>query len=259
MSTARTRTKCPLLTLTVGLAALACPAYSNAATVGPLPADAPMPLSAPGSLPAETVQKVPAAAPWRAENTGSFLYFGINRGQLSAQTLAFDTYTADFGSQGYSYPSLDFFSRILTFANPASYSALRDFSLWSRVSVGFATRGAHLQNSQAPAGSGSANDSLSVLSSRIGPVITYGRWSWVKPYAGVELAPYLYQNTSDNASVRQQTGALSWGPVAGVHLPVLLGGRASFFAEYHRTIPIAANGQIYGNADNVSAGAGLAF
>ena len=172
----------------------------------------------------EIAGSLPYSTQWISERTSSYLYVGLNYGQMNSQFLMVDSYQADFGSQGFAYPSIDFFSQILSFAGAESRSSLKDWALWGRYSLGTALRSAQLSSTQTPIDGSVAHDSLLFLSVRLGAMVGYDHWSWVKPFAGLELDPYAYRNTSGISGAEQQGGAFTFGPVVGMHFPLFFGG-----------------------------------
>ena len=219
------------------------------------------PFGLPSSVASESsvVGSLPYSTQWVSEKIGSYLYASYNSAQLANQNLTVNQYVSDFGSASYSFPGVDFFSRIRGFASPESYSWARDLSIWGRYSLGFASRTGHVTSNQTPINSAVASDSLLVLNARVGLLIGFDRLSWLRPYAGFDVSPYFYRNTSDISGVEQQGENLCFGTILGAHFPVLFNGRGSLMAEFRREIAASGSGQIFANSDNYTAGMGLTF
>jgi hypothetical protein len=196
--------------------------------------------------PSEVVGTLPISTQWISEQTSSYLYVTYNASTMGSSTLSVGQYTADFGSTGFAYPSVDFFAHLFSLASPESRSALRDFSVWGRYSLGFADRSANLSAADGSVDSAVENDSLLIFSARVGLLLGYDYPKWVRPYAGFEISPYYFRNTSGISGAEEQGENFTYGPVLGLHFPVLFSGKASLLAEYRRTIP-------------ASSGAGLTF
>ena len=207
----------------------------------------------------ETVGSLPYSDQWISEKTKSYFYLSFNSAQLASPTMTVGQYVSNFGSVDYGFPSVDFFSHLFSFTGPESRSSARDFAIWGRYSLGAADRSGHMNATQTPINSSVESNSLLVVNARIGAVLGWDRWSWIKPYAGVEVDPYFFRNTSDISGAEQQGEAYCFGPVLGAHFPVMMNGRASLLAEYRRIISVQDSGQIFGNSNNFSTGMGLTF
>jgi len=207
----------------------------------------------------QSVMGLPFSNQWIEERISSYLYATYNSANLSSPVLSVDRFATDFGGSGYGFPSVDLFTRLLSFAAADSKSAARDWSLWGRYSVGFADRNGKLVDTESQIDTSAASASLLVISARIGALVGYERWSWIRPYGGWELMPYLFRNTSALTGAEQQGLVFCTGPVLGAHFPILFDGRASLLAEYRRTIPIHDSGQIMAGSNNYTAGLGVTF
>jgi hypothetical protein len=219
--------------------------------------DGPFGLPVSATSPQEVVGALPYSNQWISEQTNSYLYVTYNSSQMSNSTMTVGQYVADFGSSGYSFPSLDLFTHFTSLAGPESRSPLRDFSLWGRYTLGFADRDGSLSSNLTPIDSNVENDSLLIFYARVGLLLGYDHLTWIRPYAGIEVDPYFFRNTSGISGAEQQGGNFNYGPTIGAHFPVFFSGRGSVLAEYHRAIPLSGSGQIYTNSNNYTAGMGL--
>jgi hypothetical protein len=209
--------------------------------------------------PSEVVGSLPYTNQWISEKTNAYLYVTYNSSQMGTNTITVGQYTANFGNAGYSFPGIDFFSHLTALAGPESKSPLRDFSLWGRYSLGFANRDAQLSAAVTPIDGSVEKDSLLIFSARIGLLAGYERLNWFRPYAGIEVDPYFFRNTSGISGAEEQGGNFNFGPVIGAHFPVFFSGKGSILAEYRRVIPLTGSGQIYSSSNNYTAGMGLTF
>jgi hypothetical protein len=216
-----------------------------------------LPVSA--TSPSEVVGELPYTTQWVSEKTNAFLYVTYNSSQMESSTRTVRQYTADFGGTGYSFPAIDFFSHLASFAGPESQSILRDFSLWGRYSLGVADRSGQLTAADGSIDSSVEKDSLLIFNARIGLLAGYERIKWFHPYAGLEIDPYFFRNTSGISGAEDQGGNFNYGPVIGAHFPVFFSGKASILAEYRRVIPLSGSGQLYTTSNNYTAGVGLDF
>jgi hypothetical protein len=215
-------------------------------------------------LPATTMNQsevvgLPYSNQWISERIASYIYVSYNSAQMNSQSIAVGPYVSNFGSTGYSFPTIDYFNDIVSLAGPESRSFLRDFALTGRYSLGFADRTGQANNTQTPIDSSVENVSLLIFSARVGALLTYEHLSWFRPYAGIEIDPYFFRNTSDLSGAEQQGENFGYGPVVGAHFPVLFGGRASVLAEFHKTLAASGSGQIFSDSTNYTAGMGLTF
>lgn len=216
-------------------------------------------LPASTTTPSEVVGSLPYTNQWISEKTASYLYLSYNSSQMSSRNVTVGQYVSDFGSAGYAFPTIDFFTNFVSLAGPESRSLARDFSFWGRYSLGFADRSGQLSATQTPINGSVENVSLLVFSARVGALLGYERWNWFRPYAGLEIDPYFFRNTSGISGAEQQGENFSYGPVVGAHFPVLLSGHASLLAEFRRTIAASGSGQLFSSANNYTAGMGLTF
>ncbi len=227
----------PMVGMIANLAVFATPAYANEA---------------------EIVTGLPYSTQWIYERTSCFVYLSYNSAQLRDSTLNTDQYSANFGNKGFDYPAFDLFNHIVSFADPESSSRFRDVSLWGRYSLGFADRKGSLSNSRVSLDPNLEKSSLLILTAKIGALLSFDRWDFVKPYAGIELSPYFFRQSADITGAEQQGASYSYGPVVGAHLPLLLNGKVSFMTEYRHST--AGNGsKIIGSSQALSAGMGLAL
>jgi len=118
--------------------------------------------------PSEVVGHLSYSNQWISEKTTSYLYMTYNSAQLESQNMAVGQYVSNFGSSSYGFPSIDFFSHLFSFANAESSSALRDFALWGRYSLGFADRSGHVSSLQSSISNPVDTSSMLLINARIG-------------------------------------------------------------------------------------------
>jgi hypothetical protein len=218
-----------------------------------------LPANATNSVPSDedssagvSVMGLPGSTQSAADRVAGYLYLSYNSAKMSNSSITNSDYVSSFGSTSFGYPSLDFFNRIMFLG--------RDFSFWGRYSIGFADRDGSLSDPDAGiVDSSIEKSSLLLLSARVGALLSYERLSWIKPYAGVEIDPYLYRVNGDLSGADEQAANLNYGPVIGFHAPVFFKGTASVLAEYKLTIASHGTGQIFANSSNFTAGMGLTF
>jgi hypothetical protein len=214
----------------------------------------------------ETVGSLPYSNQWVEEKTGSYLYLAYSSSQLAGAVQTFGEFSSDFNSSGFAFPSVDFFSKFLNFGNIESQSILKDFSLWGRYSLGVAVLNSQVTDSLNPTAV-SASATLFLIAARVGASLEYDRVSWIKPYLGFELDPYIYRNTSstsETTGVERNGVALGLGPVLGAHFPLTFiptfsGGNLSLLGEVRRTFAISMGDQILGSSFDLTGGLGLTF
>ena len=207
----------------------------------------------------ETVGSLSYTNQWIQEKNTTYLYIGYNSASLASPTISENQYTTTFSSNAYSHPSVDLFTHFFSFAGPEARSWARDLSVWGRYSLGIADRKGYVSSSSTPIDSSVTSDSLLIVDGRIGLLLGFDRWSWFRPYVGLEISPYMYRNTADINGAEQQGGNMTYGSVFGAHFPIFFSGRGSILGEYRRTVAALGTGQLFSNANNFYAGMGLAF
>jgi len=227
---------------------------------GPQKSDSMFGLPAVSAKPEDAaVVGLPQSTQWISERKDSFLYLSYNATQMASPTLSTQPYVSDFGSTGFAYPGLDFFSRITALANPESPSFWRNISLMGRYSLGMAVRKGKVSDTQTPIDSSVESNSLLIFSSRIGALLAFEPWSWFRPYAGFEISPYFFRNTAGISGAELQGGAYTYGPVLGSHFPLFFDGKMTLMAEARRISPNNTAGQLFGKASSYTAGLGVTF
>ena len=207
---------------------------------------------------ANIVGILPQSTQWIAERTGSFLYLSYNATRLASQRLVTAPYISDYGSREYAYPGFDFFSRLFSFANPESTSFFRNFAAWGRYSLGVAIRKGQLSSTMTPIDSSVEENSLLLISGRVGFLLGFERWQWFRPYLGMEISPYGFRNTSGISGAELQGGAFTYSPVIGSHFP-LFSGKVSLMAEARKIFPYTTSGQLFDKSSAYTLGLGVTF
>ena len=196
---------------------------------------------------------------WISELTASYLYIGYNSAHMASNQFTTTDYVTTFTHTRFAYPSLDYFSHLFSMANPESKSFFHNLSFWGRYGLGFAQRKGSLANTSTWIDSSLETGTLLIFTARLGALLSFDILSWVHPYAGLEITPYTFRHTSDLSGTEVQGYSFTWGPVVGVHLPILFGGRVAFFAEARNSIAAKRGRQLFTNSREFTGGAGFAF
>src|SRR5580700_8068646 len=76
-------------------------------------ADSVFGLPASSATSTEVVGSLPYSNQWISDKIDSILYLTYNSAQLGSQTMTVGQYVSDFGSTGFAFPALDFFSHLI--------------------------------------------------------------------------------------------------------------------------------------------------
>jgi len=204
------------------------------------------------------IGNLPYSNQWVYERSSSFLYLNYDSETLASGTINVSHFQTQYSSPRFNLLSLDFFSRILTLADPLGSSFLRKFSFWGRYKVGFGIAEGSLVDLTGAINLPAEKSSLLVLEGGVALTLVYDWSEWVQPFIGVNFKPYYFRNTSSMTTAETEGSANLYGPSIGVHLPVLFSHKGSLFAELHQDIP-ATSDQIFTKELAGDFGAGITF
>jgi hypothetical protein len=206
------------------------------------------------------VGSLPYSNQWFYDQRQSILYVSFNHARMGDGMIRSGEFTGDYGGSDLNFPSIDYFVTVLQFSGrDGSNGFWRRLSLGMRYGLGVGLKKGALTNSDFSINAASESVYLSAGMARLGPVLAYDLASWLQPYVGVEIAPFVFRQSSSMSVAETQGAGALFGTVAGLHLPAFFSQRASIYAEVRNSKVLSDEKQVFGSSTSVTGGVGMVF
>jgi hypothetical protein len=206
------------------------------------------------------VGSLPYSNQWFYDQRQSILYISLNHARMGDGMIRSGDFTGDYGGSDLNFPSIDYFVTVVQFSGrDGSNGFWRRLSLGMRYGLGVGLKKGALTNSDFSINAASESVYLSAGMARLGPVLAYDLTSWLQPYVGLEIAPFVFRQSSSMSGAETQGAGALFGTVAGLHLPAFFSQRASIYGEFRNSKVLSDEKQVFGSSMSVTGGVGMVF